>query len=139
MFHPFLRILKGALTGCALFLAVTANATEVWVIADRQHPVRGHPDRLIELDAPARLEAELSAGLPGNSDAANTMLRRRLQAGGTALQQRMAAAYQGIVDAWHLGITRIPAIVVDRRYVVYGEPDMALAVSRIERYREERP
>lgn len=30
--------------------------------------------------------------------------------------------------AWSLGITKIPAVVVDRRYVVYGESDMAKAL-----------
>jgi integrating conjugative element protein (TIGR03757 family) len=61
-----------------------------------------------------------------------------LQAGGQALQRELATAWQGIADAWSLGITTLPAVVVDRRYIVYGEPDVAKAVARIEAYRRER-
>ncbi|MGD9729791.1 MAG: DUF1525 domain-containing protein, partial [Nitrospiraceae bacterium] len=32
-------------------------------------------------------------------------------------------------------ITKVPAIMVDRRYVIYGESDMARALARIEAYR----
>jgi len=39
--------------------------------------------------------------------------------------------------AW--GIAAIPAVVVDRRYVVYGEPDVARAVARIDAHRSARP
>ena len=38
-----------------------------------------------------------------------------------------------------LGIAKIPAVVVDRRYVVYGEPDVSRAVARINAYRSTQP
>lgn len=34
-----------------------------------------------------------------------------------------------------LRVTTLPAVVVDRRHVVYGEPDVAKAVAHIEHYR----
>jgi len=34
---------------------------------------------------------------------------------------------------------KIPAVVVDRRYVVYGEPDVPRAVARIDAYRSTQP
>ena len=46
---------------------------------------------------------------------------------------------RGVADAWGLGVAKVPAVVVDRRYVIYGEPDVALALSRIARYRREQP
>ena len=49
--------------------------------------------------------------------------------------RRMAAAYQDIVEVWSFGVTKLPAVIVDRRYVVYGEPDVNSAVSLIKRYR----
>jgi len=55
------------------------------------------------------------------------------------LQRRIATAYQGVADAWSLGITTIPAVVVDQRYVVYGEPDVARAIARIEQHRRAEP
>ncbi len=44
-----------------------------------------------------------------------------------------------MTDAWSLGITAVPAVVVDQRYVVYGEPDVARAIARIEQHRRTEP
>ncbi|RMR22660.1 hypothetical protein ALP90_02207 [Pseudomonas amygdali pv. ulmi] len=115
-------------------------ATDVLVITDSRHPVRTTGgERLIELDEAPRIEAELSAALPADPDQATAIARRRLNKGGADLQHRIASAYQGVTDAWSLGITSIPAIVVDRRYVVYGEPDVARAIARIEQHRRTQP
>ncbi len=43
------------------------------------------------------------------------------------------------MDAWSLGITRIPAVVVDHRYVVYGDPNLERALAKIERFRRGKP
>ena len=67
------------------------------------------------------------------------LVRQRLYAGGEALQRRIGQAYQGVADAWGLGVARIPAVVVDRRYVVYGEPDVPRAIARIDAYRSTQP
>lgn len=115
-------------------------ATDVLVITDSRHPVRTMGgERLIELDEAPRIEAELSAALPADPDQATAIARRRLNQGGADLQHRIASAYQGVTDAWSLGITSIPAVVVDRRYVVYGEPDVARAIARIEQHRRTQP
>ncbi|CEH48977.1 conserved hypothetical protein [Xanthomonas citri pv. citri] len=91
------------------------------------------------MDEAPRIEAELSANLPTDPDQATALGKRRLSTGGADLQRRIASAYQGVADAWSLGITSIPAIVVDQRYVVYGEPDVARAIARIEQHRREQP
>jgi len=118
-----------------------AVAQEIWFITDADHPLQGthQPARVIELDAPQRIEAELAANLPANPQQAAPIVRQRLQAGGIRLQQRMQTAYQGVVDAWSLGITTIPAVVVDQRYVIYGEPDIDRALARITQYRKDHP
>lgn len=95
---------------------------------------------MIELDAPERfVQSELAAHLPTAPEQAAAIARQRLADGGAALQKRLALAYQGVVEAWSLGITRVPAVVVDRRYVVYGEADVDRAVSLIEQYRSTHP
>lgn len=66
-------------------------------------------------------------------------MQQRLKDGGNALQARLGMAYQGVVDAWSLGVTTIPAVIVDRLYVVYGEPDVAKAVALIEAHRRAQP
>ena len=136
------RLASFALCGAVLcvLLASGASAADVWVITDRAHPVAATPGiRLIELDAPVRLEAELSAQLPADPVRAAAIVRQRLKDGGADLQRRLAAAYQGVTDAWSLRIVKIPAIVVDRRYVVYGETAIDRALARIDAYRSARP
>ncbi|MBH9407435.1 TIGR03757 family integrating conjugative element protein [Pseudomonas aeruginosa] len=124
-------------------LAVFSPATfaaDVVVVTDSRHPVKTMGgERLIELDEAPRIEAELSANLPTNPDQATALVKRRLTQGGTDLQRRIATAYQGVTDAWSLGITTIPAVVVDQRYVVYGESDVARALARIEQHRRTEP
>ena len=115
-------------------------AADVLVITDSRHPVRTMGgERLIELDEAPRIEAELSAALPADPERATAIAKRRLNQGGADLQHRIASAYQGVTDAWSLGIISIPAVVVDRHYVVYGEPDVARAVARIEKHRRTQP
>ncbi|CUJ76263.1 integrating conjugative element protein%2C PFL_4709 family [Achromobacter xylosoxidans] len=124
-------------------LAVFSPATfaaDVVVVTDSHHPVKTMGgERLIELDEAPRIEAELSANLPTDPDQATALVKRRLTQGGTDLQRRIATAYQGVTDAWSLGITAVPAVVVDQRYVVYGEPDVARAIARIEQHRRTEP
>jgi len=124
-------------------LAVFSPATfaaDVLVVTDSRHPVKTMGgERLIELDEAPRIEAELSANLPTDPDQATALVKRRLSTGGADLQRRIASAYQGVTDAWSLGITSIPAVVVDQRHVVYGEPDVARAIARIEQHRRVQP
>ena len=124
-------------------LAVFSPATfaaDVVVITDSRHPVKTMGgERLIELDEGPRIEAELSAQLPVDPEQATAIVKRRLNNGGAGLQRRIASAYQGVADAWSLGVTSIPAVVVDQRYVVYGEPDVARAVAHIEQHRRSQP
>lgn len=115
-------------------------AADVLVVTDSQHPVQAIANaQVIELDRPARIEAELSPGLPVDQNQAATLVRQRLHADGGALEQRLAKAYQGEADAWGLGLVKIPAVVVDHRYVVYGDPDVARAVAQIDAYRSAQP
>lgn len=115
-------------------------AADVLVVTDSRHPVKiMGGERLIELDEAPRIEAELSANLPTDLDQATALVKRRLSTGGADLQRRIASAYQGVADAWSLGITSIPAVVVDQRYVVYGEPDVARAVARVEQHQRAQP
>jgi integrating conjugative element protein (TIGR03757 family) len=117
---------------------LSVAAADVLVITDSCLPVQAVSDaRGIELDLPARIEAELSAGLPADPHHAAEIARQRLR--DKALRQHLRQAYQGIADAQNLNIARIPAVIVDRRYVIYGESDVSRAVARIDAYRNARP
>lgn len=115
-----------------------AYGTDIWIVTDQQHPVRepAHA-RVIELDAPTRVEASLSRGLPTNPAKAVAEVRERLAT--SAITQQLADAYQGVTDAWRVGVAKIPAVVVGQRYVVYGDTDAAHAIARIQAYREAHP
>lgn len=124
----------------ATALSQAATAADVIVVTDSRHPVHAPAGtRVIELDRAARIEAELSAGLPADSARAAAIVQQRLREGGPDLQRRIARAYQEVADAWGLGIAKLPAVVVDRRYVVYGDADVARAVARIETHRRPKP
>ncbi|WP_338806983.1 TIGR03757 family integrating conjugative element protein [Pseudomonas chlororaphis] len=134
-------LLSGLATVVWLLAAHQAAATEVWIVTDARNPVTGRQAaaRVIEIDAPQRIEEELAARLPADPQQAAAEARARLERGGRDQQQRMRASYQGLVDAWSLGITKVPAVVVDRRYVVYGEQSLDKALARIARHRGEQP
>ncbi|HCG39388.1 MAG TPA: TIGR03757 family integrating conjugative element protein [Pseudomonas sp.] len=135
---------RSTMASCVLAATVAAMthaaAADIRVFTDRHHAVEAPAGvHVVELDAPARIEAELAANLSTDPAQASAIVRQRLQDGGTPLQRRLADAYQGVTDAWSLGIARISAVVVDRRYVVYGETNVARALARIKEYRRAQP
>ncbi|WP_162882167.1 TIGR03757 family integrating conjugative element protein [Pseudomonas coronafaciens] len=113
-----------------------ANA-ETWVITDGNHPVQASAHvRLILLDEQERLETKLSEGLPANQQQAIAIMQQRLKsADAQRLQRDLALAQQNLVDAWSIGVTKVPAVVVDRTFVVYGEPNVLAAEQRIAQWR----
>lgn len=145
LIHPFrqARVLRGLVGVCAVLVASFAfsvQAADVIAFTDAQHPMSNAGGvRVVLLDAPAALEASLGAQLPADPAQAEAIVRQRLAQGGAGLQKQLATAYQGVADAWGLRIAKIPAVVVDRRYVVYGDPDVAGAIARIHAYRSTRP
>ncbi|MBI6907060.1 TIGR03757 family integrating conjugative element protein [Pseudomonas palleroniana] len=118
------------------FLSATAHA-ETWVITDQAHPVSVPTGvRIIRLDDQQRLEELLSQQLPNDQRQAEATIQRYLATpAGKRLQSDLVQAQQGITDAWSVGVEKIPAVVVDRRYVVYGEADVAKAIAQIDRAR----
>ncbi|EPB9494635.1 TPA: TIGR03757 family integrating conjugative element protein [Pseudomonas aeruginosa] len=117
-----------------------ANSAEVTVFTDRSVTLKSAENaNVVRLDAAKEIEAGLAADLPANPHRAQTIVHKRLKQGGARLQRDLASAYQGVADAWGLSVSTVPAVVVDRRYVIYGEPDVPRAVARIEAYRRAQP
>lgn len=130
LFTPLLLLLQAG--------TVASARAEAWAVTDSAHPLSLPLGvRLIQLDAGERLEAQLSAGLSTDPAQAALALRQRLQGpDGVRWGQGLAAAQQGLVEAWSVGVQKLPAVVVDRRYVVYGETDVNQALARIDAYRQ---
>ncbi len=118
------------------FVAASAQA-EIVVITDSAHPVQLVPGaRLINLDEPQRIKKSLFGSLPANPQQAAAIARQRLDSPeGTRAKQELLTAQQGVADAWSLGIAKIPAVVVDRKFVVYGQPNVAAALQAIQAHR----
>ena len=95
--HAFLAHLGQTLALPALLLAGNVMAAEIWIVTDARNPVAGAQaaDRVIQLDAAQAIEADLSAGLPNDPQRAAAFVQRRLNDGGQALQQRIAASEAG--------------------------------------------
>ena len=90
------------------------------------------------LDARDGYEAAFGADLPANPERALAEARRRMETpAGRAALARIAEAAAGNVLAGRLGVEKLPAVVVDGRYVVYGVRDVARAVERVEAWRAE--
>lgn len=92
--------------------------------------------RVIKLDEQQLIEEQLSQHLPRDPRQAAIVARQMINSPvGRALTQQLAVAQQGVADAWGLRVEKIPAVVVDREYVVYGQPNVAAAVDAVEKRR----
>lgn len=127
--------LSSLILACS-FVPFLAQA-ETWVVTDGQHPVSHVPGdaRLIRLDEPERLEEKLTALLPKSPDLAQQVFDQRLAAN-KPLADELSQAFQGVADAWSLGVSKVPAVVVARKWVVYGVADVRQALVLIDRYQQ---
>lgn len=87
---------------------------------------------VVELDALAGLDEQLGYQLPTNLQQAERIAQQRLQSPSfQVLAQRYEQAAMTISRAWMLRINKIPAVVVNGQYVVYGQPNVAAALALI--------
>ena len=139
-FTPLPRIHAAVITLAAMifaFLVSAQAAAESVLITDSRHPIATSKNiRTLYLDLPATLEDELSANLPSDPEAAQATFNQRMT---PELAARLTQAHQNVADAWSMGVTKIPAVVIDRRYVVYGESNIRRALERIEEHRRAEP
>jgi integrating conjugative element protein (TIGR03757 family) len=121
-----------------LVLLVTLTTTlqvngETILITDTLLPIAATKDiRVITLDTPATLEGELSVHLPADPAQAQRIFAQRMT---PEVAAQLTQAHQNVTDAWSMGVTKVPAVVVDRKYVIYGETNVQRAFDRIEEYR----
>lgn len=130
---------RAVLVACSVVIALTWGSVafagvEVFTVAGE--PIVNAPESavVIELDAPARLDGLISQDLPADSEHAEQVLRSRMSGPEwQATLKRYGETYTGVARAWMLGIEKVPAVVLDGRYVVYGEPDVRVALEEIAR------
>lgn len=120
------------LISCMSALCLSAGACAGTVIyTDSSHPVVSPSPTIpvIYLDAPERVQTDIFGTLPANPAMAEKQARDALSSPAfTSQQQQLASAYQGVMKAWSLGLTKYPAVVFDDKWVVYGTTDVNVAV-----------
>ncbi|MFF0901084.1 TIGR03757 family integrating conjugative element protein [Proteus mirabilis] len=130
--------LSGALMLSLMSFPLNAG-TVLYTTHNEALPQTGIPFEVVYLDTPERLLDETLLQQGGELSEANAMqiiafLQSPLW---QAKEQALHRAYQGIVQAWRLGVERLPAVVVDEQWVVYGTTDIEQAVGQIQQYREQ--
>jgi len=120
-------------------MSALTRANEVWVFTAQGGPTLkglGLANRHFVLP---RGEASLDALTfpnPGSDDAARQMAAAQIQTlQGKALLERIKASSEAKLMATLYGIERLPAVLVDEAYVVYGGADVHEAMASIAAYR----
>lgn len=137
-------------SGCqvlALLCGITVPAMaqeapeSVWVFTTQRLPALQRLDLATEvfvldsIDAPLK---NLSFQNPKNETAARQHAMAIIQSPeGQAVLAQLKTHAQAVAIAWQSGIAKLPAVLVDGDYVVYGEYDVQVAIDRIMRYRHE--
>lgn len=130
------RKLQCFVVSLSLVLCSPWLLADILSITDSYHPLTPVPGTsVVLLDQAEDLEAALSADLPSDPAEAQTLLQQRIN---PKLAAQISQAHQDIAAAWSLGVIKLPAVVVDQRYVVYGEPNVQKALDRIAEFRERR-
>ena len=112
-----------------------AKQTKVEVFYDsssfvHKKELSGISSSYYQLDKPTHLQREMSKHLPNNlNDAASYMSKYANSIEGKKQIQAIVDGYQGVGRAYSLGVKKLPAIVIDERFVVYGTTDISLAVN----------
>lgn len=104
------------------------------IVTDSRQPLHNIPNdaRIIVLDDSIKLHVTLSDNLPNDPIEAEQVVKARLTALGNSYQQTLQQALQDALEAYQLGVLKIPAVIQDNRYVVYGESDVSVALQLIE-------
>lgn len=140
LLRPRAALVVLCIAASSAWCSAVSAGVEVFTVAGE--PVINAPDSaaVVELDAPARLDARISQDLPADPARAQQELQSRMSdPEWQATLKRYGELYRGIARAWMLGIEKVPAVVVDSRYVVYGEPDVRAALEKIEKMEAEAP
>ena len=124
-------------------LVLRAQAGEqgtVWVFTVDQLPSLQHTDRadrVFVLDGVDNTLKKLSFANPGDEAQAKQRAMALIQSqDGHAMITRMRHSAEAIAVAWQHGIAKLPAVLVDEQYVVYGVYDVESALAQIARYRD---
>jgi integrating conjugative element protein (TIGR03757 family) len=137
-----MRALSEIFLAAVLATSAQAEAPRIEVFTTARHPIVPAHRAGVEvyhLDAPAAIEAELSATLPPDPDGASQFASAWILGAWRELAEALTRAYRGLLKARQYGLARLPAIVFDGRAVVYGITDLDQALGDYRRWRARSP
>lgn len=125
-----------------LLFTTSSVLAQTVIYTTPEHPVKeSEPGAVVRvLEDVAQLERSLFPSLSDNPQEAEQQARQRMQLPDWKVQEaRLTRAYQALLDAQVSGITKVPAVVFDNRFVVYGTTDVALAQAKRDAWQERQP
>lgn len=118
-------IFGALLLSIALSVMASQAVPHVEVFALSTIPIVNARDaQVYYLDGIAELEAALSNYLPPNEQQARAITEDRMHRLGPGVQQQLRQTGTGLARALEMKLQRVPAIVFDGKYVVYGVTDV---------------
>ncbi|HAG2284629.1 TPA: TIGR03757 family integrating conjugative element protein [Salmonella enterica] len=125
-----------------LFLTSAPVSAQTVIYTTARYPVENpEPGVVIQvLEDIHSLEQSLFPVLSQHPEQADQRARERMKQPDWREQEaRLTRAYQSLLDAYALGIEKVPAVVLDERYVVYGTTDIRVAEKKRDTWLEMQP
>lgn len=125
-----------------LFLTSVSIPAQTVIYTTARYPVENpEPGVVIQvLEDIHSLEQSLFPALSQHPEQAEQRARERMKQPDWREQEaRLTRAYQSLLDAYALGIEKVPAVVLDERYVVYGTTDIRVAEKKRDTWLEMQP
>lgn len=112
-----------------LLVLSTQSVASTTIYTDSNTPLLNTKDsQIIYLDASDIIQKQLFNDLSRDPNQAEQEVRSIIQSSDWQQKQhQITQAYQGILHAFALKLTKYPAVVFDDHYVVYGTTDVVLA------------
>ncbi|HAV1831444.1 TPA: TIGR03757 family integrating conjugative element protein [Enterobacter hormaechei subsp. steigerwaltii] len=124
-----------------LFIS-TATLAQTVIYTTARWPVE-HPEPGVDvqlLENVDTLSQSVFPSLSASPAKAEAQARLRMQQPDWRTQEaRLTRAYQALLDARTVGITKVPAVVFVDHFVVYGTTDVTLARQKLAEWRERHP
>ena len=121
---PALTSAEPELVNIDVFVTSTIAVTRIEALRERL------PDSNLGIhliDGLEQAKAKLSENLPVQAEAAKRIALERMQHLNKDDHDRLRQSAASLLLAWQLGVERYPAVVFDRRWVVYGVTDLRSA------------
>jgi len=125
-----------------LLLSVDVQSGEFTVFTATFLPaiqLKGVEATVYHINKPNLIISRLGHFQPKGQEAAQDAALQMLSSeSGRALMKELESSFDGVIAAWANGVERLPAILVDDTYLIYGVFDLEEAGRIVSRFKESR-